>query len=265
MKGKTVLAHELRGSMKRGRFSEPINARMRGKTIIIQKKPQPVSDSAAQAKWREKYSEWVDEWNALTDNQKAAYQPAADIKRITAFNEFMSEKLMSGVFPEQMYERYITGESGWDAVFGADWLGQTFTVGTTGDNYNHNITKVKLLLGRTGSPGTLTVEIYAADGAGKPTGAVLSTGSINGNDIQEMASTTWYDISMSSYQLSASTKYALVIYAAGGDSDNRVWWRNDDTSPTYTGGAEVESVNSGGTWNVNAGTDCLFEEYGQRV
>ncbi|GAI48420.1 unnamed protein product, partial [marine sediment metagenome] len=59
-----------------------------------------------------------------------------------------------------LYERYNTGDTTGNLIRDKDLAGQTFTIGNTGVNENHNITSVKLKIYRRGSPGTGTVAIY---------------------------------------------------------------------------------------------------------
>ena len=60
----------------------------------------------------------------------------------------------------------------------------------------------------------------------------------------------WREIDMTSYELQTSTQYAIVVRATSGDIDNNVYWRLDQTSPTYTGGARSYSADSGSSWNL---------------
>jgi len=45
-------------------------------------------------------------------------------------------------------------------------------------------------------------------------------------------------------------------------SGNRVYWREDGTSPTYAGGNLEESANGGSSWTGYAGYDAMFEVWG---
>jgi len=101
-------------------------------------------------------------------------------------------------------------------------FGQTFTVGIIGKNVKHYLDSVVLKLYRVGSPSTFTVELYAIDGNGLPTGSILSSGTIDGNTITTSADGEEVEIDMTEYLLQPSTKYALVFYGAI-DSNNFMW------------------------------------------
>ena len=118
-----------------------------------------------------------------------------------------------------LYE-YHTASGGTYSVYGTRRYGQQLTVGAVGTNENNTITFLKLRGYRVGSPGAVSVDVYAVDASGFPTGAVLSTGGFNGNAINTTNSDITVD--MSSYQLAASTQYAFVISAASGDAANYI-------------------------------------------
>jgi hypothetical protein len=163
--------------------------------------------------------------------------------------------------PDTLYEYYDGATDSSSGVTGSIWFAQTFTIGTVGTNVNHTITSVSLSLLRYGSPGTLRVGIYATDGNGKPTGEELAYGTTNGNTLPT-ALAEERNILISSYELLASTKYAIVCSAADADMLNIVYWRADGSSPTYTGGSYAVSLNGGSSWTVYTSTDHFFKEYG---
>ena len=109
-----------------------------------------------------------------------------------------------------LYERYTTGEDHAAGIYGRYWKGQTFTIGNTGANENHNITSVKLKLFRQGSPGMLTVHIRATSG-GKPTGSDLTSGTTDGNTLTTAYAGEWREIALTPYELSANTQYAQIV------------------------------------------------------
>lgn len=161
-----------------------------------------------------------------------------------------------------LYERYNTGDTTGTGIYSTDWEAQTFTIGNTGPNEDHNITSVKLLLSRTGNPGTVIVSIRDTDGDGKPTGDDLTSGTTNGNTLPVHPNKEWREITLTPYPLSASTKYAIVVRAPDGNYNNDIAWRIDDDDPTYEGGSEAYSSNSGDTWVLDESLDFIFEEYG---
>jgi len=161
----------------------------------------------------------------------------------------------------KLYEYYNTGDDHFDAIYGTTWKAQTFT-----PSRGHKITSVKLLLFRLNSPGTLTVGIRATDVDGKPTGADLCSGTIDGDTLTTSTAGEWREITLGAgYDLSGSTKYAIVVRATGGDGSNYVAIRDDETSPTYTSGNYLYSTDSGSGWNSDTGKDFMFEDWGEFI
>lgn len=156
------------------------------------------------------------------------------------------------------YEYYDTGLDSNMAVFPPYYEAQTFTV-----NIPHKISAVKLEVARLlgGEPGTVIVQIRTTDGNGKPTSTVLCSGSFNGNDVNE-GSFEWVEISLSETILSASIKYAIVMMAPDADNTQPIYWANDYSSPTYSGGSRVYSEDEGDTWIIDTSIDYMFEEWG---
>lgn len=134
---------------------------------------------------------------------------------------------------------------------GATWNSQTFT--TTGAIM---LDWVALKIYREGNPGTLTVHIRAT-AAGLPTGADLTSGTIDGNAITSGTGGIWYTIGVTNKALSAATVYAVIL-SGGADVSNSVHWRTDASAPAYTGGSRVYSVDSGVNWTADANTDGMF-------
>jgi len=136
------------------------------------------------------------------------------------------------------------------------WRGQSFTVGNVGPDENFDITYVEVFGIRNEATGTVYAEIYAVDGSGYPTDDPLSSGSA---DFSSWDSYDYYSINMSSYELQASTQYALVLHATGEGVD---WWY-DATSPSYTGGKVVYSNNGGSSWGSISTWDFNFNVWGE--
>jgi hypothetical protein len=159
------------------------------------------------------------------------------------------------------YEYYNTGDDNyWDTIWSSKWQAQTFTVGATA----HTITSVKLLLYRTGNPGTITVSIRATDGSGHPTGSDLTSGTTDGNTLPTGSPYEWREITLTEYTLSANTKYAIVVHCVGA-YNNWFMWRTDASSPTYSGGNVEWSSNSGSSWNAVSTDDNMFEVWGNSL
>jgi len=161
------------------------------------------------------------------------------------------------VLAASIYESYTTGDDGGGYLYGSLWKAQTFTPSVA-----HTITSVRLLLYREGAAGTITVGIRATSG-GQPSGIDLCSGTIAGSSLTTNTSGAWYEITLGSgYSLSASTQYAIVVRAAGGDASNRGLWRRDGSSATYSGGILLASADGGSTWTSLADRDFMFEEWG---
>jgi hypothetical protein len=158
------------------------------------------------------------------------------------------------------FEYYNTGDDLSSGFQAATWRAQTFTT-----VLSFTITSVKLLVFRKGSPGTVTVSIQGVDGSNKPDGSDITGLSITDDPSGYTTSSSgeWIEyIFPTPYTLSATTRYAIVIRTASGDADNRVSWRADSSSPTYTNGEILTSVDSGSNWTAVSSIDALFETWG---
>jgi hypothetical protein len=159
------------------------------------------------------------------------------------------------------YENYVTGDDYNYPFYGSYWIAQTFTVGATG----HTITSVKLLLSRYGSPGTVTVSIRAVDENGHPTGDDLTSGTTDGNTLPVMDGGELREITLTEIDYSANTKCAIVVRALDGNGSNQLIWRQDTSSPSYAGGNQERSSNSGSTWAAQTDQDQIFEIWGNPI
>lgn len=161
-------------------------------------------------------------------------------------------------YASTMHEHYNTGDIGASSLYTTNWRGQTFT-----PSAGHTVTSVKLLIYRTGNPGTFTVSIRGT-AAGVPSGADLCSGTTDGDALSLDGAGEWKEITFGTgTPLSAGTIYAIVARSAGADSFNSVCWRVDSSSPTYSNGTAVTSSNSGSAWTIAAGSDYMFEEWAQ--
>ena len=131
------------------------------------------------------------------------------------------------------------------------YKGESFTTGTT----VYPITNISLLGYRVGAPGTITVSISAVDGAGAPTGAVLTSGTYNANLLGVAAA--WFNVPITSWTPTASTQYALFINCPTAAVGQEFRWRLDQTAPAYAGG--MYQTKNGAAWDApTAGIDGLF-------
>lgn len=156
---------------------------------------------------------------------------------------------------DTLYESYDTGDDTTKgAIFGPGWRGQTFTPAIS-----HTITSVKVKIFRTGSPGTVNFGVYATS-AGKPTGATLCTGTLDGNSLPT-TTTTLTEVALSGALLTAGTMYAIVFSAPSGANSSNAISLRVKAAGTYAGGSYIFSSNSGSSWSTDAG-DIVFDEYG---
>jgi len=150
---------------------------------------------------------------------------------------------------------YLTGDDANSACYDANYIAQTFTVGSS----DIDISSIKLKIKRTGTCGSMTVGLYAVDVDNKPTGTVLDEESLDYSDMLDDGDTEWATFPIT-YTVSASTTYAIVVSATGADTDNKYDIRTVTTG-AYTGGNILTSDDSGDTWT--AGTaDILFNILG---
>lgn len=160
------------------------------------------------------------------------------------------------------YEYYNTGEDAVYTLLVPFWRAQTFTPATT-----HTITEVRLHLHRVGTIGDVTVSIRATDVDGHPTGDDLTSGTYDGDTLRmevspQLGALEWITIPLTSYNLSAGKKYAIVVRIAGGDVDNKLCYGVDESSPTYTDGCFEYSGDLGVNWTSLTTVDWMFEEWG---
>lgn len=133
---------------------------------------------------------------------------------------------------------------------------QSFLVGAD-DFYLKNVT-VKLRRPAGYLPGFIYCYLYEADVNHYPTGAILSSGSRNGDSI--LTTGEWFNISMGSYELTAATQYCIVLACDCG-SFNAVNWYYD-SAHLYTNGKAALSSDDGATWGLWSNTDFLFRIFG---
>ena len=140
-----------------------------------------------------------------------------------------------------------------------DWEAQTFTIG--GSNVTLVAAAILCYRGAADVLGDITFAIYAADGAHKPTGSALATGTTTGNNINDEGSgahPAWLRcIFDASVILTATVKYALVVHGASLDGANVLNWRADNAAG-FANGQRAFSVDGGGSWTADATDDMDF-------
>jgi len=139
-----------------------------------------------------------------------------------------------------------------NSIYDNIWQSQSFLMDT-----NTKINRIGLYLRKVSNPpGNLNVSIYEEDGAGKPTGSVLATSSIQASLLSTSYALTNFDIDL---DVSSATKYCIVMSLPSGSSSNRV---EADASSTgvYADGTLATSTSSGaeGTWSTS-NADFKFE------
>jgi hypothetical protein len=101
-----------------------------------------------------------------------------------------------------------------------------------------------------------------------PTGADLTSGTINGDMLTTDEAGLWYQIKMSStVVLPLDAAYAIVIRAPSGTIANMCRWRDWSGGglDKYTGGHMCYSANSGTDWTAYNLDDFDFELYGYNL
>lgn len=160
------------------------------------------------------------------------------------------------------FQYYNTGDDGEASIWGNDIVGQQFTVSTP-----HSIEYVNLKMRKYGSssPGNLVVEIQEVGGDGKPTGVVLCTATIDANAFNDVS--TWRTINFSVPADLQPGMYAILCHDEdwNGSSSINVLWARDTTSPTYSEGSHLLSINKGSSWGIQESRDMMFEEWGTEI
>ena len=150
------------------------------------------------------------------------------------------------------YESYTEAYNDLSYIYEPWWTAQTFTPQTT-----HTLNYVKLQIARVGSPGNVIISIKATDANGHPTGADLTSTTVNGNNLS--TTPTWIFIPLPPITVNLNTRYAIVVRASSATFSNRLHWYHRYAS-TYPRGNQEWSQNSGGTWASDPDIDQLFEE-----
>jgi len=146
-----------------------------------------------------------------------------------------------------VYDSYTTGDDEASAIRLDFWAAQTFTTNIT---YRCTGVSLKLYKDDTLVPGTITIKLKATDGDNKPTGDALATGTTNANTLTIDTDGEWRDITfVSPVVISRNTVYAIL------------WWRHDETDPTYTGGSKFWSDDEA-AWTAEATKDLMFKTLG---
>lgn len=158
----------------------------------------------------------------------------------------------------ELKESFTSGLDTWYKTINTPrYDGQTWT---TTSSYDLEFMKIKMR--RTGSPGTMTFEVYATS-AGKPTGSVLATGTVNANLITTDTAGEWVTLAFTTpYTVADATMYAFVYKYSACDASNFIE-HHTDTDNGYAGGTYVYSTNGGSSWVAYGGADQGFEAWAE--
>lgn len=113
-----------------------------------------------------------------------------------------------------------------------------------------------------GTPGAITVRIET-NNAGVPSGTLAHANATTTIAAFTSATPTWYEaIFTTTFTLSASTLYWIVVKTAAAANDNRYDWTVKSTSG-YASGNKAQSTDGGSTWAAQAGRDGYFRLLGE--
>lgn len=168
---------------------------------------------------------------------------------------------------EQFNTRRITWyETGYDVDLAVGDIGgvetarsQGFQIGTS----NQTVKAVQVYLKKgSGIPGDITVRIET-DSTNKPSGTLAHANATTTIPAFTSTDYAWVTATfINTFSLTASTTYHLVLKTAAATNDNYYHWASDQTSPTYTSGAESYSVDGGTTWTATTARDFYFRILG---
>ena len=158
---------------------------------------------------------------------------------------------------KQEYESYTTGGDGDSQEIGSD--NQTAMYFTT-DNMSHTVTDIKMLIKKTGNPGTLTVALQEfSTTTTSPSGVDLCSGTLSDNVVS--ANYALKTIPVDEVTINGNSAYAIILRAEyGGASDYYEWQK--DSGGGITNALSYDSTDGGLTWAADGTADCLFSIWG---
>ena len=166
------------------------------------------------------------------------------------------------VSAEQLLCSYeVTPNASWGLTT-SHWEGAYFNPSLATGALSWSITKVGVFVKRTTSSttGSITLQIQAADGAKKPTGAALNSISVNVTTIP--TTNTWVEQPLILTGLTPGSGMTLVVTSTAASANANIAGKTG-ISPSVTATSSVYTNNSGNAWTVNAGTAQMeFRVYG---
>ena len=158
-----------------------------------------------------------------------------------------------------LFEYYEDGNTDGITIYGNWCGGQTFNLGSVGQNLSHYVGRVGLKIRKIGNPESFFVGIKATTAGELPTGDYLAQTTVDASQIGDM---DWYNIDFTTpYQLTAGSKYALILSCPTGNSGNYINWAYESLSASYPGGNRIWSTNGGSSWNHDTSVDLSFREF----
>ncbi len=134
------------------------------------------------------------------------------------------------------------------SMYGANWIAQTFQFSN-----DVAVNQFTFRTQRVGNPtGNFNYAIYATSGD-VPTGSALVSGSVVASTISTSAVNHTFDFS-NIINLTAGTRYAIVLSLPNGDSSNKLTHWYNLTNP-YANGRYCTTNNSGSSWSGTATAD----------
>lgn len=153
---------------------------------------------------------------------------------------------------------YFTNDNSSILYNGANrWNAQTFTTTST-----YTISRVRLKLYKTGSPGNITVHIQGVDGSDEPDNSDKASGSASTGSLTTDSGGEWIEILLDvPVELTNGIRYAIVLKAPGSDADNQIGWRRQASNNLYANGRIFWTPDAGSDWYTTTNYDHVFETY----
>lgn len=132
---------------------------------------------------------------------------------------------------------------------------QSFKPGFSGE-----LGRIELYMLKAGTPGDLTVELYA-DSAGNPTGSALASQVVSASNVSA-TSPNWIAVNFDTpYSVTSGTKYHIVVKGASLSTSNFYMWFIKSGDPYATDGDAGTSTDAGSNWTTATGYDFTFTTY----